>query len=65
MTVRCKQRSTVEGYDQEKAEKWLKEWVDAWVKLGWKCTQWGQPSYHEMFAQIETELEVGDDEHTD
>jgi hypothetical protein len=61
MNVKSKLISNVYSYDRQKAEKWLTEWVDAWVKVGWVCTEWREPSQHEMSATVECEIEVGDD----
>lgn len=61
MKVKSKQTTNVDSYDLLQAEEWLTEWVEAWVKVGWVCTEWRKPSQHEMSATVECEIEVGDD----
>jgi len=61
MKVKSKLISNVDSYDRKQMEKWLKDWVNAWVSVGWTCTEWREPSQHEMSATVECEIEVGDD----
>ena len=62
MKVITRQKQTIihDYEDKEKAEIWLSQWVAAWEKQGWVCTEWKRLSHIQISAKIESELEVGE-----
>lgn len=62
MKIQSMLTSTVDSYDNEKAVKWLYDWVKAWEDVGWTCVEWKMPSDHTITATVTCEIEVGDDD---